>query len=462
MTTTFAAEIESRHRAGFGGVKVRLDDAGDERWALRELAGVFEQFALWDCVRGLRDVKNLRETAPTSGQKKLLDVLAAPAPPKFLVLLDPEPWLEDPRTARGLKNLLEINRAGGGFVVVLSHDPAPVAPLDLLDYPRPTPEQTRRHVAEILGQWGASVPDAAPRVLAGLSAAGQENALALAVDARGQVDLDVLRRRKEAEFDRLPHLSVIEPSKTFDDLAGVGGLRDWVRSRGRGFDEQSGLPTPRGVLLAGPPGTGKSRIAEAVAAEWQMPLVALDIGAVFGKYIGESEGRIDQALSLAERLAPCVLLVDEVERAFGSGTERDGGTSARVTGKFLSWLGAKTAPVFVIFTSNVPTTLPPAMIRKGRLDEIFFVGLPDTETRKRVFEIYLPPEVKVDVNAAVERTEGWSPAEIESAILDARFGSDNFSQALDAALSRTSLYEAMPESLDEMISWARLHGRVTT
>ncbi|MCZ0900617.1 AAA family ATPase, partial [Microcoleus sp. HI-ES] len=170
-------------------------------------------------------------------------------------------------------------------------------------------------------------------------------------------------------------------------------LKEWLLRRGGAFSDrarQYGLPHPRGLLLVGIQGTGKSLTAKAIAHHWHLPLLRLDVGRLFAGLVGESESRTRQMIQLAEALAPCVLWIDEIDKAFaGLDGKGDSGTTSRVFGTFITWLAEKTSPVFVVATANNIQSLPPEMLRKGRFDEIFFVGLPSQEERRAIFEVHL-------------------------------------------------------------------------
>ena len=233
-----------------------------------------------------------------------------------------------------------------------------------------------------------------------------------------------------------------------DDIGGLENLKTWLRKRnGSWLDEAAayGLPAPKGVLVTGVPGCGKSLTAKAMASAWSLPLVRLDIGRVFGGLVGASEQNMRNALATAEAIAPCVMWIDEIEKGFASGAsgQGDSGTSARVFGTFLSWMQEKTAAVFVIATANNISLLPPEMMRKGRFDEIFFIDLPTDVERRVIFTIHLKARLKAgpalgglpvtDTSCSVccaPSTEGFSGAEIEQVVISACFDAFNERRAL--------------------------------
>ncbi|WP_254447084.1 AAA family ATPase, partial [Dolichospermum sp. UHCC 0259] len=190
-------------------------------------------------------------------------------------------------------------------------------------------------------------------------------------------------------------LEFIPVQASLDSVGGLENLKQWVRIRANSFSNAAreyGLPSPKGVLLAGIQGTGKSLSAKTIAAEWKLPLLRLDVGRLFGGIVGESENRVRQVIRLAEAISPCCLMLDEIDKAFGNintGSDGDSGTSRRVFGTLLTWMQEKTSPVFIIATANNVELLPAELIRKGRLDEIFFVHLPSKTERLQIFRVHL-------------------------------------------------------------------------
>src|SRR5206468_126389 len=219
-----------------------------------------------------------------------------------------------------------------------------------------------------------------------------------------------------------------------EDFASVGGLsvlKDWLNKRAVAFTSEArafGLPAPKGILLLGVQGCGKSLCAKAVSRLWQLPLLRFDMGRMFGSLVGSSEENVRRAIAVAESIAPAVLWVDEIDKAFvGSQSSgvTDGGTTARVFGTFLTWLSEKSAPVFVVATANDVSQLPPELLRKGRLDEIFYVDLPSALERTEIFRIHLAKRgrepANFDLDALVESSPEFSGAEIEEAIISALY-----------------------------------------
>jgi SpoVK/Ycf46/Vps4 family AAA+-type ATPase len=253
-------------------------------------------------------------------------------------------------------------------------------------------------------------------------------------------------------------------SERISDIGGLDNLKDWLLRRGGAFSEQArryGLPYPRGLLLAGIQGTGKSLTAKAIAHHWHLPLLRLDVGRLFGGLVGESEARTRQMINLAEALAPCVFWIDEIDKAFGGMDSRgDGGTTSRVFGAFITWLAEKTSPVFVVATANNVQSLPPELLRKGRFDEIFFVGLPNKTEREAIFSVHLnrlrPHKMAdYDIHRLAYETPDFSGAEIEQILVEAmHIGfSQNREFTTDDILSAASQVVPLARTAKEQIQF---------
>jgi len=268
---------------------------------------------------------------------------------------------------------------------------------------------------------------------------------------------------------------------SFNDVGGLAELRDWFAKRLPAFNEEggrAGLPLPKGVLLVGVPGCGKSLTARALSSAWNAPLLRLDIGRVFGSIVGKSESNLRSAIATAEAVSPCILWIDEVEKGFaGAGSRRpgDSGVTARVFGTFLSWMQEKRSPVFVVATANKIEALPPEFLRKGRFDEIFFVGLPGPKERDAIWRIHLAKRHRdpdaYDIGSLVKGSGGFSGAEIEQCVNDALFrafdarhqqqpdrdlSDDDLANALAAT---TPLAKSRPQDIERLLAWAEHNAR---
>ncbi|MCD7957355.1 MAG: AAA family ATPase [Lachnospiraceae bacterium] len=262
---------------------------------------------------------------------------------------------------------------------------------------------------------------------------------------------------------------MIPLKETINDIGGLENLKTWFRRKAKVYKnlnkaEAFGVDMPKGVLIAGISGCGKSLTAKAAASLFEVPLLRLDMGRLMGKYVGESEENMRKATSLAEAISPCVLWIDEIEKAFAGigGTGGGAEVTTRLFGNFLTWMQEKRSPVFVVATANDVTKLPPELLRKGRFDEIFYVGLPKKGERRRIFEIHIqkrrPQDLAaIDLNELATKTEGFSGADIEGVIKDAiesAFADDKdriqTQDVLVAIRNTHSLSEIMKEDLDRL------------
>ena len=308
-------------------------------------------------------------------------------------------------------------------------------------------------------------------VFKGLSEFEILNLLALAVSDDGELtrkDLSLIFEQKKQMILKSGLLEMIPLKEKIEDIGGLENLKAWLRrkaiiikniKKAEGF----GVDMPKGVLIAGVPGCGKSLCAKAAASLFEVPILRLDVGKLMGKYLGESEANLRKAINLAEAISPCVLWVDELEKAFaGMGSDNGHEVTTRLFGTFLTWMQEKTSTTFVVATANDITKLPPELLRKGRFDEIFFVGLPKEDERRKIFEIHISKRRKqdivgIDVGKLVSKTSGYSGADIEGVVKEAveyafTEGADALTteHILKVINNTNSLSVIMKESLDKM------------
>jgi AAA+ superfamily predicted ATPase len=264
----------------------------------------------------------------------------------------------------------------------------------------------------------------------GLTSAQAQRVFAKAIVADGVLDdrdIDLVIEEKKQIIRESEALEFYAVTETPSDVGGLGVLKDWLRLRERAFSQEArdyGLPAPKGIALIGIPGTGKSLTAKMIGGLWRLPLLRLDVGSLFGSLVGESEERARRALRLAETCAPCVVWIDELEKALAHGGV-DSGTSTRVFGTILTWMQEKKASCFVVATANDISSLPPELLRKGRFDEIFFLDLPTLEERQEIFNVHLRKRKRLpqdfDLVRLARDSEGYVGAEIEQAVIDAMY-----------------------------------------
>ena len=274
----------------------------------------------------------------------------------------------------------------------------------------------------------------------GLTLQEAENAFARAMVSKGQLtekELDVILDEKCQVIKKTGILEFIKTDFNMNDVGGLENMKKWLIKRNNSWlgkaQKDYNLPAPKGILITGVPGCGKSLTAKAMSAMWQLPLLRLDVGKIFSGLVGSSEENMRKAIQTAEAVAPSILWIDEIEKGFGGGGgEMDGGTATRVFGTFLTWMSERTKPVFVIATANNINRLPSEMLRKGRFDEIFFVDLPTVNERKIIFKLHLEKKLKGSIsndfvltdtllNRLAEATEGFVGAEIEQVVISALF-----------------------------------------
>lgn len=399
----------------------------------------------------------------------------------IFVIKDAHTALEDPVTVAYLKELaIQISSSLDCTIILLS--PITRIPKELenfltileLDYL--TEDDIKQLIQEFCQEYEIpllpTLLEEMSTAFKGLTAFEIHNILNLAYSNDGELtrnDLRLIFDQKQQKIRKSGILDMIPLKERLEDIGGLKNLKSWLKKKSiiikNAKQAQAfGVDLPKGVLIAGIPGCGKSLNAKAAANLFEVPLLKMDMGRLMGKYVGESEENMRKAIALAEAISPCVLWVDELEKAFaGIG---NGGGSAEVTtrlfGNFLTWMQEKTSAAFVVATANDITKLPPELLRKGRFDEIFYVGLPNQEERKRIFEIHIkkrrPTDLaSIDLNQLASKTEGYSGADIEGVVKD---GVENVfadgrkaltTQDILNAISNThSLSEIMKDSLDKM------------
>jgi len=318
--------------------------------------------------------------------------------------------------------------------------------------------------------------------LLGLTLSEAENVLAKTLVQHrglGRQSLEVINAEKKQIIRKSGLLEYYDAEETMESVGGLDSLKSWLIKRSVVFSDQArsfGLPAPKGVLLLGVQGCGKSLMAKTVSRIWQLPLLRFDVGRVFGSLVGSSEQNVRRAIQVAESVAPVVFWIDEIDKAFrgsrGSGASTDAGTSSRVFSTFLTWLSEKKSPVFVIATANDISALPPELLRKGRFDEIFFVDLPLAQERKDIFKVHLVKRkmdpAAFDMETLARISEGYSGAEIEEAIISAMFDAFYDKQGLTTDRVLNSLRQTVPlsrtmkEDIDELRKWAASRARPAT
>jgi AAA+ superfamily predicted ATPase len=451
----------------------------------------------WSVTSGLRRLGGSRTGDAPEGAKEPLDALAAIAKlpgPSLVVLRDFHPYLADAAVVRSLRELAHALKSTYTTVVLLS--PVLVIPPELekeisvLDVPLPTYRDLLQLLKEIVGvlrqgdraKVDLTKDDADQLIQAalGLTLAEAENAFAKAIAHDGRLSRDDVARVLDEKRQVIRKSGLLEYFPTDGKLSEVGGLdllKTWLARRGAAFSEAArrfGLPEPKGLLLLGVQGCGKSLTAKAIAAQWRLPLLRLDMGRIFSGLVGSSEENLRRAIRVAESVAPVVLWIDEIEKGLSGlqSSHSDGGVAARLAGTLLTWLQEKTAPVFVVATANRIEQLPPELLRKGRFDDIFFIDLPAQPERREILEIHVRRRGRDpaahDLDALAARAAGFSGAEIEQAVVSALY--DAFAEGKDLAPAHLerAMAEALPlsltmrEEIARLREWARTRTRAAS
>jgi AAA+ superfamily predicted ATPase len=433
----------------------------------------------WDFIAGLSGAPNRAGEAARNPLAALSCLDPLPAEQGAILLLrDFHRYCEDAGICRRLRNLATALRQAPRTLVISA--PAWQLPPDLddcvtvLELPLPDAGE----IGQLLGAIAqASGDPLEPAVLHQLTTAchglseqrvRQLAARALARRGRlGEEDLAEVLEEKRQAIARTELLEYCPSEATPADIGGLDALKHWLEQRRMAFTEDArryGLPLPRGVLLVGPQGTGKSLTAKAIAHSWGMPLLRLDVGRLFAGLVGASEARTRDMIQRAEAMAPCVLWIDEIDKGFGGDARSDGGTSQRVLGTVLTWMAEKTSAVFVVATANGVERLPAELLRKGRFDEIFLLELPGAEERRAILDLQLRrrrPHHAIPLEVLVDRTSGFSGAELEQTVIEAMHlafaeGRDFGEADLVAAASQVvPLSRTAREQLAQLQEWSR-------
>jgi AAA+ superfamily predicted ATPase len=440
---------------------------------------------VWSVTGGLADTEtgNLRDMPDP-----LAALEAAESLPERSILLmhDMNLFLEDgnPVLIRRLKDTLRAVKATGKMLVLLGCQTklAPELERELvtIEFSLPDKEALALVLKGIvesaeISQLSEAIKDAALEAAAGLTTVEAENAFALSVIETGSIDPSIIAREKANALRSNGLVEVVQTTESMESIGGRDQLKEWLKKRRNAFSpaaREYGLPSPKGLLIIGIPGSGKSLTAKATASVFELPLLKLDAGKLFGGIVGQSEANLRSAISTAEAISPCVLWIDEIEKGFagvGSSGSADGGTSARVFGGFLNWMQDKTKPVFVVATANDVSQLPPEFLRKGRFDELFFVDLPNQQERTKIWDIVIQKHrrnpLDFDTVSLAKATETFTGAEIEQAFIDALYlafddGGEPGELTVGTALTEiVPLHKLMSEKIEKLRQWASGRAR---
>ena len=449
---------------------------------------VVRTYYSWDFVSGYQGNPNDTGFAARNPLEALdlIDKLT-PETASLFVLKDYDNFLKDFSVVRKLKNLSRSLKTQPKNIIVVSSEiniPDSLKEfVTLLEFPLPSyseiVEELNRLISSLQQEIEPKTLNNIATACQGLSLERIRRVLSKVIAKYGEIDAsspNLILQEKKQIIQQTQLLEFCLNDKNISDLGGLDNFKDWLSLRAKAFSQEAikyGLPYPKGLLLVGVQGTGKSIAAKIIAHEWQLPLLRLDFGRLFGSLIGQSEQRVRKMIEIAEALSPCVLWVDEIDKAFaGAQSSGDSGTTSRVLATFITWLSEKTSPVFVVATANNIDWIPPEILRKGRFDEMFFLNLPTREEREAIFEVHLKkyrPKLIETFQLALlgQLSKDFSGAEIEQVVIEAmRLGFNenrefNNEDILVSIQNLVPLAKTKNKEIDMLKAWSE-SGNVTS
>jgi len=395
-----------------------------------------KRFVCWDCVGGIKGLIS-EEGKFSNNPLGVLNWLKDQSAESSTILLvkDFHKFYDDPTINRTIKELSSALKETSHNLIISSHLFPSSEELDelmtIINLPLPDQNELKSLIKKIAINTNSNLDEQVLNELSmassGLTEIKVKQVTAKALAQRGKISKedikDILEEKKQV-IARSEILEFFEAKSSQDDIGGLNVLKVWLNQRYRAFSKEArdyGLPIPKGVLLVGAQGTGKSLTAKSISKSWSMPLLRLDVGRLFSSLVGSSEARTRETISRAEAMSPCILWIDEIDKGFGGDARSDGGTSQRVLASLLTWMAEKDSAVFVIATANAIDKLPAELLRKGRFDEIFFLDLPNSEERLSILDLHLKkrrPSYSFPLSTIIDRTDGFSGAELEQAVIE--------------------------------------------
>ena len=453
--------------------------------AIRQRAVKYKPFFRWSVTDGLQRIDiDLEPQRHNAEPEDVLRHIRSVKSPGVYVMLDMHPYLKEPVNVRLLKDICIESEVADRTIILLSHEvdlPTELKSLSArFEMSMPDEKEREKIVRSVADDWVRDHPGRRVvtdkqafrlliRNLAGMTVADTRRLARNAIFNDGAIsrsDIDRVMKAKYALLNRRGVLSYEYDTARFADIGGLNRLKEWVSKRKSVFvtAPDKKLDPPKGLMLLGVQGCGKSLAAKAIAGIFGVPLLRLDFGTLYNKYYGETERNLRESLKTAEVMEPCVLWIDEIEKGISQGSGDDSSLSRRVLGTFLTWIAEKTVRVFVVATANDITSLPPELVRKGRFDEIFFIDLPSAEIREEIFAIHLRnrdfEETGFDLKQLAHESDGFSGAEIEQALVSALYAAHANNEKLNtehivAEVSLTRpLSVTMAENIASLRSWA--------
>ena len=439
---SFLKEFKLLLKARYSLLYISTKEEERLEYAIRSCIQLYSNRSLysWDFVDGYTGNPNDNGFASRNPLQALeLIEKLTPENPAVFLLKDFHLFLNDISVARKLKNLTKILRNQAKTIIIIADDitiPESLSELiTVVNFDLPQPSEIRKELLRVQESLGYSIPQASLDNLVqscqGLSLERIRRVLSKIIATYKEINiesLDLIFTEKKQIISQTQILEFYPTNQKISDIGGLENLKEWLKRRSSALSKKAesyGLPAPKGVLLVGVQGTGKSLTAKAIASDWNLPLLRLDVGKLFGGIVGESESRMRQMIQLSEAIAPCVLWIDEIDKAFaGIESKNDSGTTNRVLATFITWLSEKKSSVFVVATANNIYALPPEILRKGRFDEIFFIGLPSIDEKKSILKVHLgrlrPKSWSAyNIDQLSQSAHKFSGAEIEEAIIEA-------------------------------------------
>lgn len=441
---------------------------------------------IWSTVKGFKKLGEIEAVEDTRDPFDALKYIDDSKIPTLFVLCDYHHFLTDQNydVVRYLRELAVKLKKERKFIIILS--PVLRIPSELekeitvIDFPLPSNAEIKKVINSIKARAKESVNkdqfnfkqngEHLIKTLMGLTTVEIENVLFKSLAKARSFSIDVIIREKEQIIRKGGILEFYNTEEKASDIGGLDILKTWISQRRKAFTNkarQFGIPIPKGILFVGIPGCGKSLTCKVIANMWKYPLIRLDVGKIFSGIVGSSEDNIRKAIKLAESIAPCILWIDEIEKAFSgvqSSNFSDSGTTARVFGSFLTWMQEKKKSVFVVATANDINSLPQELLRKGRFDELFFIDLPNSIEREEIFRIHIEKRKRnakdYDLKNLTQKSEGFSGAEIEASIISALYDAFDENEELSTKYILANLKKIVPlsttmkEKIDTLRKWA--------
>ncbi len=486
-------------RAGYAGLYLV---SHEEQRVEAELKAVATQLKhglyAWSVTEGLIDTEK-GTTRDCSDPMEVLAITSELPEGSILLLRDFHQFLDEPNPIliRKLKDAIREARSQCKTIAILgcrlSLPPELEREMIVVEFALPEREQLRTVMNGIMASHNEAMATAKRPLMRnpelsqeialldaarGMTTTEAENAYALSIVETSGFDVTIIAREKAQAVKKNGLLELIETQESLESIGGLDVLKDWLLKRREAFSPRAveyGLPTPKGVLMLGIPGCGKSLTAKATAKVFGVPLLRLDAGRIFAGLVGQSEQNLRSVIQTAEAIAPCVLWLDELEKGLSgskSSGSTDGGTSARVFGSLLSWMQEKKAPVFIVATANDVSQLPPELLRVGRWDQLFFIDLPTRDERERIWEIqiakYRREAGDFDTQQLAKTTEGFTGSEIEQVFVESLYrafdqdGEPTDLTIVEVLVDFVPLSKLMAEQLGALRNWAKGRARPAT